>query len=331
MTVVPRAWVLLTLGDDRQYAGNLGYEDDPTAVYRYDSLVPNHRQLAVGDTVILRDRTTILGSGIVESIDARPAVKARLACPDCDTTGIKERTTRIPRYRCNRGHEFDAPSTSDVACTAFVAAFGRTFVPVRDVIPPSAIRAAELRSSDQLSIRPIDLDRLTPDTLGSLGWTAWSPASVGSQPGVQGRAPAEDAPFAPRGADTRPTILRAIRARQGQARFRATLRSRYGDRCMITGCAAMDVVEAAHISPYRGTEDNHPENGLLLRADLHTLFDLDLLAVHPATLRVAVHSSIRPFGYEDVHGAPLRIDGTSGPSRSALRERWVRFEDGELG
>jgi HNH endonuclease len=44
--------------------------------------------------------------------------------------------------------------------------------------------------------------------------------------------------------------------------------------------STLDILEAAHISPYRGEEDNHPENGLLLRADLHTLFDHLNAAIH---------------------------------------------------
>ncbi len=40
------AWLLLTFGDERQYAGNLGYKDDPARVYRYDSFVPNSRLTA---------------------------------------------------------------------------------------------------------------------------------------------------------------------------------------------------------------------------------------------------------------------------------------------
>jgi len=49
------------------------------------------------------------------------------------------------------------------------------------------------------------------------------------------------------------------------------------------------VLEAAHIKPYRGKTDSHLENGLLLRADLHTLFDLNLIGVEPDTLTVRVH------------------------------------------
>lgn len=324
------AWVLLTLGDDRQYAGNVGYDEDPAREYRYDSFVPNHLQLHVGDTVLLRDRATVLGSGVIESIDDTPATKTRLACPVCDTTGIKERRTRAPRYRCSRGHKFDRPNSMEVACIAYVASFGRSYVPARDVMAPSAIRSAELRSSDQLSIRPIDVDRISGDARAILGWISREAGRAASaRGGARQRMPATLDPFAPSGVDARSRVLRAIRARQGQAGFRAALRSRYGDRCMVTGCAAMEVVEAAHISPYRRPEDNHPENGLLLRADLHTLFDLDLMAVNPGTLAVSIDQTIRTFGYENIHGATLDIGSSEGPSRVALQERWARLAESQ--
>ena len=75
--------------------------------------------------------------------------------------------------------------------------------------------------------------------------------------------------------DERERLFRQIRARRGQRVFREKLRARYGDRCAVCGCNVLDVLEAAHIRPYRGDLDNHVENGLLLR---HTQFDLDLIS-----------------------------------------------------
>jgi putative restriction endonuclease len=86
--------------------------------------------------------------------------------------------------------------------------------------------------------------------------------------------------------DQRDRAMRAIRIRRGQPRFREELMNAYEGRCAITGCAIADVLEAAHITPYAGSQDNHVSNGLLLRADLHTLFDCGLIAIDPATRRV---------------------------------------------
>lgn len=81
--------------------------------------------------------------------------------------------------------------------------------------------------------------------------------------------------------DARVRSLRAIVVRQGQGNFRAALLQAYGGRCCVTGCGVEPVLEAAHIAPYKGPETNKVWNGLLLRADIHTLFDLDRLTVLP--------------------------------------------------
>lgn len=87
----------------------------------------------------------------------------------------------------------------------------------------------------------------------------------------------------------------------------------------------MDIVEAAHIWPYRGQDDHHPENGLLLRGDLHTLFDLDILAISPQDLRVALHPAAMSSGYDTLQGLMLRGCEILRPSRLALDQRWNTF------
>ena len=119
--------------------------------------------------------------------------------------------------------------------------------------------------------------------------------------------------------------MRQIRVRRGQKAFRQMLRSRYGDRCMITGCQLFDIIEAAHIKPYRGETDNHPENGLLLRADLHTLFDLDFLGIHPESLQVQFHPVASAAGYHEWEGKILLCSNPR-PSQIALKFRWQLFQ-----
>ena len=94
-------------------------------------------------------------------------------------------------------------------------------------------------------------------------------------------------------------------ARRGQQEFRLALLNAFGRRCVISGCDVVGVLEAAHIRPYRGTNDNHPSNGLLLRSDIHTLFDLNLLGIEPVTLIVRVHPSVRRVPYDRFDGMKL--------------------------
>lgn len=77
--------------------------------------------------------------------------------------------------------------------------------------------------------------------------------------------------------DARQRELRAVFLRRGQEKFRKDLINAYKSRCAVTGCNIVEILEAAHIIPYRGEHTNRCNNGLLLRADIHTLFDLGLL------------------------------------------------------
>jgi hypothetical protein len=85
----------------------------------------------------------------------------------------------------------------------------------------------------------------------------------------------------------------------------------------------LDVLEAAHIRPYLGENDNHPENGLLLRADIYTLFDLDLLGTEPDTLRVRIHPTACA-AYGQLEGQVLACP-MHRACRAALLWRW-RFQ-----
>lgn len=86
--------------------------------------------------------------------------------------------------------------------------------------------------------------------------------------------------------DSRRRILREIVMRQGQPAFRSGLLTAYEGQCALTGCTVVEVLEAAHITPYLGPETNHITNGLLLRSDLYTLWDRCLILpkrrFHPA-------------------------------------------------
>ena len=113
-----------------------------------------------------------------------------------------------------------------------------------------------------------------------------------------------------------------------QPAFRAALLEAYGKRCAITGCAVEDVLEAAHITPYLGGLTNHVSNGLLLRTDLHTLFDCGLLAIEPTTRIVAIANALKGSSYAKLAGKVLRPpkDAASGPSKRNLEKRYSSFE-----
>jgi putative restriction endonuclease len=68
-------------------------------------------------------------------------------------------------------------------------------------------------------------------------------------------------------------------ARLGQGAFRVLVTEAYERRCAITGEQTLPVLEAAHIKPYAESGPHVISNGLLLRSDLHILFDDGYLTV----------------------------------------------------
>jgi hypothetical protein len=105
----------------------------------------------------------------------------------------------------------------------------------------------------------------------------------------------------------RKQVLSSICRRQGQPEFRRKLIEAYSGRCAISRCDVVETLEAAHITPYNGPTTNHPANGLLLRADLHVLFDLLLIAVDPATLRVIIAPKLKNSSYSEFEGKTLNL------------------------
>jgi putative restriction endonuclease len=82
------------------------------------------------------------------------------------------------------------------------------------------------------------------------------------------------------------------RARLGQGAFRVLVTEAYQKRCAITGERTLPVLEAAHIQPFASEGPNRVCNGLLLRSDLHILFDRGYVTVTP-DLRVQISKRIR--------------------------------------
>jgi putative restriction endonuclease len=102
-----------------------------------------------------------------------------------------------------------------------------------------------------------------------------------------------------------------IHPRLGQGLFRILVTDAYSRRCAITGERTLPVLEAAHIKPYPLVKRHEVSNGLLLRADLHKLFDEGYLTVDPQDRRIAVSKRIKEESengrdYYKLEGVPLR-------------------------
>ncbi len=119
----------------------------------------------------------------------------------------------------------------------------------------------------------------------------------------------------------REKILELIKARQGQQAFREALIRNY-KHCLVTECRVIGLLEAAHIRPYSENRTHHLSNGLLLRTDIHTLFDLGLFSVDSTTMRVLIKPELRHTEYARYENQPLGFTEGTGhiPDTDALDE-----------
>jgi hypothetical protein len=129
----------------------------------------------------------------------------------------------------------------------------------------------------------------------------------------------EDGPPPSSAMDAKRRVLAFVARRLGQPKFRRALLGAYERRCAITGDAVEPVLEAAHIEPYRLRGLNAVTNGLLLRADLHTLFDVGLIAVDQDDT-LLVSKALDKTAYAKLRGKALRSPRSAGhrPSKVAL-------------
>ena len=116
-----------------------------------------------------------------------------------------------------------------------------------------------------------------------------------------------------------------ITQRRGQVRFRQALLEAYEGKCAATGFNSHFSLEACHIVPYRGPDTNHVSNGLLLRSDIHTLFDLGKISVETSDMTWILADSLRDSSYSDLFGITLTqpSDPAKRPSVAALEQQRI--------
>lgn len=119
----------------------------------------------------------------------------------------------------------------------------------------------------------------------------------------------------------------SIVARPGQEAFRQALLKAYGQHCVITDCDAEAALDAAHIVPYQGEATNHPSNGLLLRKDVHSLFDRYLLSINPDTYTIEIAPDLSNTCYQSLQGKLIRLPQEKAyiPAQSALKHHYTQF------
>lgn len=127
--------------------------------------------------------------------------------------------------------------------------------------------------------------------------------------------------------DDRVRVFSPVVRRKGQSKFRQELLKIYKGKCAITDYSADEVLQAAHLIPYLGSETNHPSNGILLRVDIHILFDKHLLSIHPKSYEVVISPSLFGTDYEGLGGKKILLPDKDRfkPNSIALEQHYQTF------
>jgi predicted restriction endonuclease len=121
-------------------------------------------------------------------------------------------------------------------------------------------------------------------------------------------------------------IPQEILVRRGQKKFRDNLLTAYRSSCAISNCKTVEALEAAHIVPHSENPTYKTNRGILLRADIHTLFDLFLISIDPQNYEVVVASNC--IEYNEFSGKKMDLpkDSNSHPDRKALIIHYTKWK-----
>jgi hypothetical protein len=117
--------------------------------------------------------------------------------------------------------------------------------------------------------------------------------------------------------------MQEVRPEQGV--FRDALMSLYKGKCVISGCSVAPVLQAAHVIPFSEAVHlrNSLTNGLILRSDIHTLFDRLLLAINPKDSMVVIASELQATAYRTFEGKKIAHKA----AEAFIREHYLKFRE----
>jgi putative restriction endonuclease len=139
------------------------------------------------------------------------------------------------------------------------------------------------------------------------------------------------------GQDRRPELLGSppqdrygdpvlVKPRLGQGTFRLAVTAAYGKACSVTQEHSLPALEAAHIRPFAEEGTHEVSNGLLLRSDIHRLFDMGYVGVTPK-FRFLVSKALRKDfengrSYYPLHSREIGLPSNAAERPSAAMLEW---------
>lgn len=235
----------------------------------------------------------IVGGGVFAYANTLPCSLAWNAFGSANgASSLREMRDRIVRYR--RGDLRD-PHDFSIGCRILTQPF---FLPEEEWLPAPASWSPNIVTFKTYT---------TDETEGLALWERMQ-SRIGEPQHTSGFAE-EQARFG------QPTI---ILPRLGQGTFRVLVTDAYGRKCAVSGEKTLPALEAAHIRPYSEGGEHAASNGLLLRRDIHSLFDAGYVTVTP-DYRFEVSRRIREEfengrHYYELHGKTIGV-----PEAAAMR------------
>ena len=308
-----RAWVFIMKSDDeRSWAANRGYDDSAGFYYSYDSNVGNCKQVSVGDLIVVRQDDYVAGWGILDFIESTPnSPKEVSRCPSCRSTDFYRRKRKLPANRCsNCRFEFkdqDAHVKIELV-TAYKAYYHNTWTEAARPVHRNDLKLITKTRGTFNAIRPLDKDKLPPFLEAISGRDVDLTVDIDDKQVEIILGGHVDA---------------TIRRRRGQREFRFKMMERFGEICAFSGQQPPQVLEAAHINSFAKTGQHKLNGGLLLRRDIHSLFDAHLMTVNPTSWKVEIAPRLQIYStYRPLHDIDLHIPAGARPAPELIRQHF---------
>lgn len=268
---------------DGNWFDMLRQQPDLSEVNFWATSAANFRALQPGELFLFKlhaPRNMIVGGGVFAYANTLPCSLAWEAFREANgAPSAQEMRRRIVRYRRT---DADDRSDFEIGCRILTQPFffdEPDWLPVPDSWSRNIVsfKTYNTGDADGLALWEAVNDRLSRTQLTR---TADGPARFGEP--------------------------HLIRPRLGQGAFRVLVTDIYNRRCAVTRERTLPALEAAHIRPYGDGGAHKARNGLLLRRDIHSLFDAGYVTVTPGLHFEVSHRIREEFengrGYYALHG-----------------------------
>jgi len=265
------------------------------------------RALQAGELFLFKlhsPQNFIVGGGVFAHANSMPCSLAWEAFGDSNgAASLSEMRARIAKYRRTKP---DEKEDFIIGCRILTQPFfldQSRWISVPDDFSKNIVKFKGYDTDDQVG------RRLWDEVQGAL-----SGVEVGRVQGFQSE---------PQARYGEPVL---VKPRLGQGSFRVLVTDSYRRRCAISGERTLPALDAAHIRPFSQGGSHDASNGILMRRDIHSLFDSGYVTITP-DLKFEVSRKIREEfengrHYYALHGSSVAVPEVSERQPNAMALAW---------